>query len=222
MLFSGFIDLLMIFFVVCGPIKALAVFNVETAAMPKAERVKIALKAVIVTSAIMFAFAFRGSHIIDLFHVSVPALEIAGGIILFVFALNIVLGESHDNDPNAGKKGSSIAVYPLAMPLMASPQGIVAVVVVMSRTHEFADKMVVWSALGFQMLINLAILVGFAMLKPGSDGAQKSNAVGEVFLRIVALLFCAFAVELVLSGLRDLNIVPAIAGAHGLTDMGTE
>lgn len=208
----SFIDLLIIFSVVAGPVKALAVFNNSTRHMDRKERVHIAVKSVIVSSAILFVFAFRGNHIIDFFHVSVPALEIAGGIILFVFALSIVLGESHDDEEPA--KGDGIAVYPMAMPLMASPQAIVAIVVVGARSEEFADTIVMFGALGAQMLMNLLVLVGVVFLaKPGGAGEKKTSAFSEVTLRIVALLFCGFAVELVLLGLRDLEIIPQLAAA---------
>ncbi|MFK7974802.1 MAG: MarC family protein [Halioglobus sp.] len=208
----NFIDLLIIFGVVAGPVKALAIFNASTRHMDRKERINIATKSVMVSSAILFLFAFRGNHIIDFFHVSIPALEIAGGIILFIFALGIVLGEGHDDEEP--KSGDGIAIYPMAMPLMASPQAIVAIVVVTARSKEFSDTLIVFGALGTQMLINLALLVGVVFLaKPGSQGEKKTSAMSEVVLRIVALLFCAFAVELILLGLRDLEIVPRLAEA---------
>ncbi|NQZ15072.1 MAG: NAAT family transporter [Alphaproteobacteria bacterium] len=202
----------MIFGVVAGPIKALAFFNATTQHFERKERIKIAVKSVIVSSIVLFVFAFRGNNIIDLFHVSVPALEIAGGTILFVFALSLVLGESHDH--NEEVKGDGIAFYPMAMPMMASPQAIVAIVIVGARADELADKVIMLSALGIQMALNLLILVGVVFLgKPESDVKKKSGGSSEVVLRIVALLLCGFAVELVLLGLRDLEIIPQLA-AH--------
>ncbi|MEM1131852.1 MAG: MarC family protein [Pseudomonadota bacterium] len=213
----SFIDLLIIFSVVCGPAKAIAIFANEGVHMTREERRKTVITAVIASSAILFTFAILGQQIISVFHVSVPALEIAGGIILFVFAINLVLGESHDHDPaveDAPKK--SIAFYPLAMPLLATPQAIVALVVVNARLPDLAAKAVGLAALGTQMVINLVILlfIGMAM-KPGGEGQKTGGGVTEIIMRIVAILFCGFAVELVLLGLRDLGIVPPIELPHG-------
>ncbi|WOE75904.1 MarC family protein [Alterisphingorhabdus coralli] len=214
----SFIDLLIIFGVVAGPAKAIAVFANAGKNMTRAERRQTVLTAVMTSSIILFAFALFGQAIIGIFHVSVPALEVAGGIILFVFAINLVLGESHDHDDEEGASGSptSIALYPLAMPLLATPQAIVALVVVNARLPTLQDKVLALSALGTQMVINLAILMAIAMaMKPGGEGAKKSGGASEVVLRIVAILFCGFAVELVLLGLRDLGIVPQIDLPHG-------
>jgi MarC family integral membrane protein len=127
-----FWDLVVIFIVVAGPSKSLAMFVATAGRLPVGERVAIVAKALVTAAVILLIFAVLGQQIIKFFHVSVPALQIAGGVILFVFALDLVLGHSHEehfaaHDPRA------MAVYPLAMPLIASPQAIVAVVVTMSR-----------------------------------------------------------------------------------------
>ena len=209
----GFWDLVIIFSVVAGPTKALAMFLAGAGHLPVAERVAIATKAVVTSSVILFVFAFLGQSIIKFFHVSVPALEIAGGIILFVFALGIVLGSAHDDHAEAGDP-HAMAVYPIAMPLIASPQAIVALVVVMSRLPTFADKIPAFAALATMMAINAAILIGSAyMMKSGDDG-KKGGGIAEVILRVVAVLLCALAVELVLLGLRDLGVLAKVAAVH--------
>lgn len=208
----GFWDLLIIFSVVAGPTKALAMFLAAAGHLPVGERIAIAVKAVFTATIILFVFAFLGQQIIKFFHVSVPALEIAGGIILFVFALGLVLGSGHD-DHSGGSDPHAMAIYPLAMPLIASPQAIVALVVVMSRLPTFEDKIPAFAALGAIMVINAAVLVGSAyMMKSGGD--KKEGGIADVILRVVAVLLCALAVELVLLGLRDLGVIAKVAVAH--------
>lgn len=198
----GFVDLLIIFAVVAGPTKAVAVMIASTQHLPAPERRRIAIKAVLTSTCILFVFALLGQQIIKFFHVSVPALEIAGGVILFVFAINLVLGESHEDE---GARKGDIAIYPLAMPLIASPQAIVALVVIMARLPDIAGKSVAFAALGTQMLINLAVLLGIASMSAGKK--EGAGGLGEVILRVVAILLCALAVELILLGLRDLGVL---------------
>lgn len=209
----NFIELVILFSVVAGPVKPMAVISARTGGLPRRERLELVTKAVVVSSAVLFVFALLGERILDFFHVTVPALEIAGGIILFVFALQIVLGESHD-DETPPKAIHDLAYYPLAMPMLATPQAIVAIVVIMARVEDWTARAIVLGALGTQMLINFAVLAGVAMsMKPGGDGKSGSKR-SEVVLRVVAILLCAFAVELVLLGLGDLGIVERISGGH--------
>lgn len=209
----GFWDLVIIFSVVAGPTKALAMFLAGAGHLPVAERVAIATKAVVTASVILFVFALLGQEIIKFFHVSVPALEIAGGIILFIFALSIVLGSGHDDHSQTGDP-HAMAVYPLAMPLIASPQAIVALVVVMSRLPTFQDKIPAFAALATMMAINAVIMIGTAYMLKGDTDGKKGGGIAEVVLRVVAVLLCALAVELVLLGLRDLGVLAKAAGAH--------
>jgi multiple antibiotic resistance protein len=202
-----FWDLVVIFIVVAGPSKSLAMFVATAGRLPVGERVAIVAKALVTAAVILLIFAVLGQQIIKFFHVSVPALQIAGGVILFVFALDLVLGHSHEehfaaHDPRA------MAVYPLAMPLIASPQAIVAVVVTMSRLPAFQDKLPAFGALVTVLAFDAAVLFGTAYIMKGGDGSKKmSGGVADVFLRVTAVLLCALAAEFVLQGLRDLGVI---------------
>ncbi len=209
----GFIDLLIVFGIVAGPTKALAVLMAGTGGMTVPERRGVAVKAVLVSSIVLFVFAFLGQRIIKFFHVTLPALEIAGGLILLIFALGIVLGDGgHDDKEKAS--GGDIAIYPLAMPLLATPQAIVALVVIMSRYDAFSEKLVAFAALGTQMLINLVVMwFAAGAVKQKKDG-EKSGAVGDVILRVVSILLAALAVQLMIFGFRELGVIPPALAAH--------
>ncbi|WOE75905.1 MarC family protein [Alterisphingorhabdus coralli] len=209
-------DLIVIFVVVCGPTKAIALFAAKGQQMTSGERRQTVITAIMTSSIILFTFMFFGERILGIFHVSVPALEVAGGIILFVFALDLVLGESHDHaeDDAAASSSKDIALYPLAMPMLATPQAIVAIVVVNARLPDLAAKANALIALGAVMVFNLVVLMGMAFAMD-RGGESKKNARSEVILRIVAIMFCGFAVELVLLGLRDLGIAPPVDLPHG-------
>jgi multiple antibiotic resistance protein len=150
--------------------------------------------------------------ILEFFHVSVGAMEIAGGLILVIFALGLVLGEekSHDDEKPTG----DVSVYPMAVPLLASPRAIVAITVIFARTPDAAARMNAWIALVLLILGNLGLLFAIArLMKDGSaDKAKKGSGFAGVLLRIIAILLAALAVELVVLGLREYGVLPPVAG----------
>ena len=160
---------------------------------------------------ILLVFALLGPRIIGFFHVSVPALELAGGAILFVFALNIVLGESghHDSEDD----GADIAIYPMAMPLIASPQGSSRRRYHLPRPgpcrpcHDRARRA---RDHGDQR----GGLLGLPSAAGKSDAAKKPSVAGEVILRVVSIMLAGLAVQLMILGLCDLGVLPATT-PHG-------
>ena len=120
----GLLDILVILLITIGPTKAAAMYLGLTAGADPAFKRVVAIRTVTVAAIVCLVFAVLGKAILGMFHISIPALMIAGGIILFVFALQLVLGEDHDHAEHAGgaRKTPSldIASYPLAVPLMAS------------------------------------------------------------------------------------------------------
>jgi multiple antibiotic resistance protein len=209
---NQYLELLAIFLVVAGPTKAIAMLAAGTGHLDWPARRAIVIRAVAASSIVLIAFALLGQQIVAMFHVSVAALEIAGGIILFVFALHLVLGETHE--PEA-KAGGDISLYPLAVPMLATPQAIVAIIAVTARQTDLAERTLSLAALGTVMVVNLVVLLAIARsMRGGGDEVGKSSGASEVILRIVAILLCGLAVELVLLGLRDLGVLEAAAAGH--------
>jgi multiple antibiotic resistance protein len=207
-----FVSILLILFVVGGATKAAAFFAAAAGGMSIAERRSTVFRAVGVQAVVMYAFAFRGQNILNFFHVSLGALEIAGGLILLIFAIGLVLGEDHGHDEGAPK--GDIAIYPLAVPLMASPQAIVGTVIIFAKAPDMAAKINGYLAIGVLLAVNLAILLVVGKLVNRGDGsAQKSSGAAGVLLRIVAILLSALAIELMVMGLREYGIIAAAATA---------
>ncbi len=206
----GLVDILLILLVVAGATKGAAYFAAAAGGMTMAERRATIFKAVIVQAVVLYAFAFFGDRILKFFHVSLGGLEIAGGLILLKFAMDLVLGEDHSHDE--GAPVGDIAIYPLAVPLMASPQAIVATVIIFAKVPDMASRINGYLAIALVLVFNLALLLGLAMaMKSGGDSAKKSSGVAGVLLRIVAILLSALAVELIVLGLREFGIIAAAA-----------
>ncbi len=203
------VEILILFLVLMGPTKALIVYAGLTASMEPSQRRKVAIRTVVIASAVTFLFLWAGEAIIASIHVQIPALKIAGGIILLLFALGLVLGDGHDDHADTGH---DIAAFPLAMPLIASPQGIVILITFAAAANQRGLSMMpLYLLLGATMVINLVVLLaGSKILKYIPAAALM------VMMKIAGVLLTALAVQLILWGMGDLGLVPPMtAKGHG-------
>ena len=125
----GFSELFVIFLITLGPLKSAIVYVTLTADADAGFRRRIAIRTVLVATIVSILFVVAGEYLLDVFHISIPALKFGGGIILMLYALEMVLGSKSEEGAKSDVELSpNIAVFPLAMPLMATPHGLVAIV----------------------------------------------------------------------------------------------
>jgi multiple antibiotic resistance protein len=127
----GAVDIFTILLITIGPLKGMIVYAALTAKADLAFRRKVALRAVVTATGIVLLFILAGEFMLQVFHVTIPALKIAGGIILLLVALHMVMGEMGSEEKEgveAAEPSLDIAIFPLAVPMLATPQGIVAIV----------------------------------------------------------------------------------------------
>ena len=115
----GIADIILIFLITIGPLKALIVYATLAGGADAALRRQIAFRTVMVATIVALLFVVAGELLLQLFHISLAALKIAGGIILLLFALGMVMGGGHDDGEKPKAVSLDIAVYPLAMPMMS-------------------------------------------------------------------------------------------------------
>jgi MarC family integral membrane protein len=107
---------------VLDPVGHLALFLTTTAALDRRSRRRVAVLAVLISLAILTAFGFAGQYLLDAMGISLLSFQIAGGIVLFLYSLTMVLGEPHSAaDPDAPGDCLSMAIHPLAVPIIAGP-----------------------------------------------------------------------------------------------------
>lgn len=202
----GLADIFVILLITIGPLKAAIVYAKLTGNADRSFRRQVAIKTVTVATIVCLLFVFIGQNLLGLFHVSLPALKIAGGIILLLFALDMVMGEEKKMAASDALPSPDIAVYPLAMPLMATPQGLVAIVTIIAAKNTLVDMLVLAAMVLVIMALNLAILLSAdRLLKSGGGGVML------VVGKIVGLLLAALAIQLMISSLRDLGLIEAVA-----------
>ena len=199
----GVIDLFMIFFITMGPLKSSIVYVTLTAEADAGFRRRVAIKTVVTSTVVAVLFVVAGEFMLKAFHVSIPALKIAGGLILILFALEMVMGSKSKEDDTAGAAASTdIGVYPLAMPLMATPQGLVAIATVSAATPGAQEVLLVIGLILAIMAFNFIFLLGAHRIL-SLIGPSALNVVA----RIVGLLLVALAIQLMIWGLTDLEVL---------------
>ncbi|MES2034872.1 MAG: MarC family protein [Pseudomonadota bacterium] len=204
----GIADMLAILLITIGPLKSAVVFATLTAKADAAFRRQVAIKTVMTAAVVIVLFIVAGEFILKIFHITLPALKIAGGLILLLFALHMVLGDEKHDDAEDVQPNANIAVFPLAMPLMATPQGIVAIVTLSAGAG---------SIMGVATLLVLALIVLAINLVVLLLADKIVRAVGPAALlitgKVVGILLAGLAVQLMISSGMDLGVIPK-AVAH--------
>lgn len=181
-------------FVIMDPLGTVPIFLGLTSTMSAPQRARAARQAVLVALAVIVTFAVFGQRILDYLHITLPALQTAGGLLLLLVALELLTGA--DNEPSA-HSDVNVALVPLGTPLLAGPGAIVATMVFVQRSDGLEDYLAV--TLGIVAVhISLWLSMRFA------GGLHRLLGQGGVTLvtRIAGLLLSAIAVQLVADAVR--------------------
>jgi multiple antibiotic resistance protein len=197
-------------FATMGPIKVLIVFAEKTRHVEGAVRRRIAFKAVGVATLIGLLFILFGWFLMDLFKFSIGAMTVAGGLILLLFSLKMVLSdEEHEEHAYDEREADRMAIYPLAMPLMASPMGI-AVLIMVSASKNVTDE----ALLGLIIVLVAVMLINLlALLLEDWIMQYISPEFLQVAHRVLGILLAALAVQSIYNGLVQLGALAAAVGA---------
>lgn len=193
--------------VVVNPIGALPTFLHTAGRFDLPTQRGIALKAVLASAAVLLFFMVGGGFLLEKIGVSLKAFQIAGGIVLFVFALEAVRGHAFGTVQPATKAGpAAIAIYPIAIPKIAGPGTMLTVVLVTDdRRFDFAQLWMTALVLAAVLVITFAVLLAAGPLSRllGESGAS-------VIARVMGMVLAALAVTMVLGGLSAWLGLPRI------------
>jgi multiple antibiotic resistance protein len=182
-------------FIVVNPIAALPVFLAVTSGFDAAAQRKVAWVSVAASFVVLVLFIIGGGFVLDQLGISLRAFVIAGGIILFLVALDMVRGASYLPVGGGRDQATSVAIYPLAVPKIAGP-GTMLTVVLLTDDHRF--DFVQLSLTTGVLAIVLAITLGVLLL-----AAPVSRLIGEagasIISRVMGMILVALAVHTVLS-----------------------
>jgi multiple antibiotic resistance protein len=191
-------------FVVMNPISTAVFFAGASGESSSKTRRSVALKAVLVAFGILFAFAIGGDDLLQLVGVRLFSLKIAGGLLLFLVSLNMVLGPASDSNQQPKKCLEEMMVFPLAMPIIAGPASILTTVVLIKRAGS--DYVMQSIIVGIIIVI---LLITFLLLLFSSKVAKRLGRQGnEILTRILGILLCSLSVEMIIDGLTLAGVFP--------------
>ncbi|QDC09293.1 MarC family protein [Oceanicola sp. D3] len=189
--------------VVIDPIGTVPVFLAVTAGLTTRARRSVALKAVIVAGAVLLAFMIAGQLILEALGLGLPSFQIAGGLVLFLFAISMIFGPGKPEAEIAEAEESTTqtAIHPVAIPSIASPGAMLAVVV-LTDNDRFSIPHQAQTA-GILLLI-LGITLAFLYL--ASPILKMIGPAGaSIISRVMGMILAAVAVDAVLRGLVQIG-----------------
>jgi multiple antibiotic resistance protein len=196
-------SVLVTLFVVVDPIGLVPTFLAITGGLPRTARRQVAVRAALIAFAILTGSALIGDWLLRTMSISLPAFRIAGGLLLFSIAFEMVFGlrttrQSETAEQAIEERVRNIAAFPLAIPLMAGPGAITATVLLAGR----ADGDVPRVALLIAIIAAVMLLCLLVFLTAGRI-QYLLGATGETVLsRLLGVLLAALAVQFVIDGVR--------------------
>jgi len=190
------------FFVIVDPPGNLPIFIGLTQRFRHELKERISKRMTLIALTILLITTVSGGAILDFFHVSINSLRIAGGILLFIISVDILLGahgrEEYRRRAEESAEVDSIAIFPLALPLYTGPGAITAGIVMYSQALDFISKIiVVASAILVYAIVRLTHIYSEWIIRLlGKSGA-------DIVAKVLAIFLAAIGVEFVLQGLRD-------------------
>jgi multiple antibiotic resistance protein len=181
--------------IVVNPIAALPVFLAVTAGFDAAKQRRVAVIAVLASFGVLLLFIIGGGFVLQKVGISLRSFQIAGGIILFLVALDMVRGTSPVPTGGTGDQATDVAFYPIAVPKIAGP-GTMLTVVLLTDDHRFdiVQLSLTTGVLAVVLAITLVVLLLAAPI------ARLIGAAGtSVISRVMGMILMALAVHTVLS-----------------------
>jgi multiple antibiotic resistance protein len=195
-------------FSVINPISAAPIFVGLTGGMSGTERRRAALRACVVAAAILAVFAVAGGAIFSFFGITVPAFQIAGGLLFTLMSFREVQeGERRVRPGDAEKEDPSIV--PLGIPVISGPGAISAVMVLVGQAQDGARRLALGTAIAVNILLTLAILLAAPAI------VSRIGATGQrIVSKIMGLITAVIGIQFVLNGVSTV-LMEIIRAARG-------
>lgn len=200
-------------FAIVNPVGTIPTFVALTNGYTPRERRHVVLKAALVGCGVLLLFGLAGERIFQVFSITIPAFRIAGGILIFKVAFDMLHGERPKSDSTEHEiadalERESIGITPLGVPLLTGPGAITTVMIFIASNPTPVDRALIYAA------VVLVFAVTFILLVAGERLFHLMGRSGlMVFTRIMGLILAAVAVQFVVNGLK--GALPGLAGLTG-------
>ncbi|OAN16739.1 MarC family transcriptional regulator [Photobacterium jeanii] len=203
---SALVTQFVLIWAVVDPVGSVPVYLAQTHHLTPHQRRLVALKAVAIATGVLLFFIVVGQILLEAMQIPLAAFQAAGGLVLLLFALTMIFGESKveqecklSQQEVAHSELSNLAVYPLAIPSIASPGAMMAVVMLTDNNrYAIGDQFIT-------TLVMLSVLLITLLLLLGANKIQKyiGNVGAAIISRVMGLILAAVAVSNLLVGIKD-------------------
>ncbi len=205
---SIFIASFVTFFVLIDALGVAPVFASLTVRGPASYRRSMAIRSVLVGTLIIFGFAFFGAWLLEKLHITIDAFRAAGGILLFMIALDMVFEKRTERRENRAESVlaesdetpedlDDVSVFPLGIPMLAGPGSIATAMLYMSEHASWVAKGAVLSAILANMVICLIVF-----LAAGPLVKAMGESIAGAITRIFGVILAALSVQLLIDGIK--------------------
>lgn len=203
------------FFIIIDPIGLLPIFLGLTQGWTAAQKRATARRGILVAGIVLTLFAFFGGPLLQLLGIDLPAFKVAGGVMLFMIALEMVFERRTERREQAAEQihaeeqvrhpaPDDISIFPVAMPLLAGPGAIASLLLFMSRTEgDILGQAIVLGIVWFVLGITLVL---FLMVEPIEKLIGRT--ITKIMSRVFGIILAALAAQFVLDGVRALWLAP--------------
>jgi multiple antibiotic resistance protein len=197
-----FVSALVTFLVVIDPPGCAPIFAALTGDATPAHRRAMAIRSVLIASGILLFFGLLGEDLLRALGISLGAFRIAGGIMLFLIAIDMVFEKRTERRENRAQEvnaseAEDISVFPMAIPMIAGPGSIASVMLLMARSEGLPQSLLVLAALVATLLLTLV-----ALLAAGPLMRLMGHRVEAMITRILGVVLAALAAQFVIDGIE--------------------
>ncbi|HEY9554050.1 MarC family protein [Allosphingosinicella sp.] len=193
---------LVTFFVIIDPPGCAPIFASLTQGATAPQRRAMAIRSVLIAAAILLFFGLFGEDLLSALGVSLAAFRIAGGIMLFLIALEMVFEkrterrENRAQEINATPEIEDISVFPMAIPMIAGPGSIASIMLLMAQSNGIEESFIVLGALAAILLLTM-----IALLMAGPLMRLLGHKMEAMITRLLGVILAALAAQFVIDGI---------------------
>ena len=195
-----FLQYFVLYFVVIDPIGTTPLFLVVTKGLNAKDKNKVAFEGVLIATIVLLFFAFFGNYVLKYLGISFPAFTIAGGVILFLIALEMLFDIRSERKKKAiNDKRDKISIFPIAIPLLAGPAAITSVILTISQAEGSYSLLII----NIICLISV-MLVSFIILRVFTKFQKFINEkIINIFSRVIGIILAALSIQYILDGIKS-------------------
>ena len=196
-----FIQSFVLYFVVIDPLGNTPIFMTVTQQQNIKEKNKTAIESVLIATIILVLFSIIGNFLLSYLNISLAAFRIAGGMILFIIALEMLFNKRQQRkEKNIENISDKVAIFPLAIPLLSGPAAITSVIVIVSN---FGDNFL-YQLMGVTSLISVMTITLILFFIVSKSEKFINKKVINVFSRVIAIILAGLSVQYIIDGILSL------------------